>query len=186
VLTETSTIIKTTEYAFTADEQVQIWREAMVRWADFTLAVFWIAGIPALMSIVIAMRGGTPWLGVLLCVVAITGGMLYPGWRAKSIRRENAALKAAGQVVRQRHEFDGRFITTYLSDGQESRLELDDFKIYVVTNNILYLYIAQKNYLPIPLRAFDESTEMEDLFGMLKANHVTLKLNHPKGGWKQW
>ncbi len=109
---------------------------------------------------------------------------MYPFLRARQIRRRHAALETTGKLLSQQHEFDGRFITTHLSDGQEYRIELKDFMCYVVTNGILYLYIARKNYLAIPLRAFNTGDDRQAVYAMLKTNGVALKRNHPKGGWK--
>jgi hypothetical protein len=183
VSNESNSVIKTHEYAYTADELVQMWREAMVRWADYVLTIAWMAAIPGLGSVVIAMRGGFPWLGVLLCIIIVVAGAIYPGWRTRYIRRQHAARESSRKIVTQWHEFDGHFMTTHLSNGEENRIALGDFVIYVVTNRLLYLYIVRKEFMAIPLRAFDSTGEIQAIYQMLLANSVNLRTKHPKGGW---
>ncbi len=183
-----NSIIKTNAYAYTADEQVQMWREAMVRWVDYIFVVYvWGGAFACIVWVLLLSRAPISICGVMFAVLfslPLVFGIAYPSLRTRGIRRQRAALEVMGKLVTQWHEFDGRFITTHLSDGQEHRIELKDFMCYVVTNGILYLYIARKNYLAIPLRAFNTGDDRQAVFAMLKTNGVALKRNHPKGGWK--
>ncbi len=181
-------IIKTNEYAYTADEQVQMWREAMVRWADYYMIVF-MAGFAACAVFEGAFydpaqdTGSFPF-GIILLVLALIAGVAYPFWRTGRIRRLHTRLETSGNLVKMWDEFDDRFITVHVGDGQENRLILKDFMCYVVSNGLLYLYVAKKSFVAIPLRAFQSPQDERKVYQALSSNGVTQRRKHPKGGWK--
>jgi hypothetical protein len=187
-----NSIIKTSEYAYTANEQVQMWRETMVRWVDYIFVVVTFGGIAAVVGWlpVVSRLVHRDVLNFLLgfvialpLILPLLIGIIYPFWRTRRIRRRHAALEASGKLVSQWHEFDGRFVTTHLSDGQEHRIDLYDFVTYVVTNGMMYLYLGPKNYLAIPVRAFPQTGDLQALYTMFEANEVVQRFKHPKVGW---
>jgi len=184
---QAKTAIEVEPYAFSGDEQVRIFREAMMRWADYVFLLLMVVGP---MAVVFLTRAGSDESQITdLCPATIfCGGPVlviaaYPFWRMRSIRRKTEKLEQKGEQVFAGYMFRENSLTIITSAGLETRVSLDNYRWYIISEGILYLYVAKKNFQPIAVSAFQSEDDVQQVTRWLDAEGVKRRDSHPKGGW---
>lgn len=159
-------VVRTLEFRLTADEAVQIYREAVMRWVDYVFIVVLLVG-PGIVGFYPLADGIAGMLATGLLVLPLVAWLAWPFWRMRQIRRANAKNPAPAEVF----EFDNGCVTVYAANDTKSHHDITRYRVAAINKRFLYLYCAQAHFRVIPRRAFKDD-DFNRLLRMLRANGV--------------
>ncbi len=163
------------EFSYTAEELVQLYGVSF-SWAAHALKVVWIAVIPVVIFGVQFENTNWACLGLILTVAVLAGGLYYPSWRRRQMRRAHQRAEAEDRLPRQRFECDVVFVTLE-ERGLAAKLRLDALLGVTQGDTFLFLYRARGSFTALPRRIF-EGDEERRFLEILAVNKVKVRSRH--------
>jgi hypothetical protein len=184
--------IQTGEYSLTEDEVVLITREVEGQWRRLHWAT--VIALLTLFGVILLFADyDTEGSSNLVCAMGVLFAipcaiiLVYPSVHLRSVRQTYQRAVARGPALRCHHEFDEQIMTTVWTDGSAYGLPWSTLDVVVAGEQFLYLYFKRRRLLVIPWRAFRQREDVQRVYALLRANHLTIGLKHPRSrGWRMW